>query len=533
MSDKLKINANDCAMAYCWETVDALFIGTPTVKVIPGAANIFHPLDPNTIADSGAEITTVARSPISPNRRRRKGSVTDLTAGTGLQQDLVCNGLRDILQGFLFAALRSKYSFTGSAIAVDSGTKKYTSAAIAPAALKVNDLVYITGCTVAGNNGLKTIVTVDAGNGYFTVTEVCYTEASTPITAKVVICGHKFRAGDGTDMSCTVAGGTTTLVTGTKNCTELQLVPGEIIYVGGDTVGDRFSGAGAATNRGFARVKSVSTSAIILDKTEATFTTDATTDAVQVFFANQILKDESGALVLPRTMTVEQDLGFLDVAGATDRQAQYITGCMPTDLTITIPTANKVICDMTLLAMSSESWGGTGSLKTAASRLALVAEEAFNTTSNVPRIKLAVFSTTATAPIALWAYITDLSLAIKNNWSVDKAIGVLGAFDGQPGGFDVSGTLTAYLCDIHAVDSIRNSDDITLDLHLVQSVGGVQQGLSIDLPLLQLGGGKGKVEKDKSVMLSIKHDAVSGASILSTQDHTLLFCFWDYLPALA
>jgi hypothetical protein len=374
---------------------------------------------------------------------------------------------------------------------------------------------------------------VDGSNKFFTVTETCYTEAATPATAKVVIVGHKFRAGDGSDMSCTVSGGTTTLVTATKDCTELQLVPGELIYVGGDTAGDRFSGAGVTANRGFARVKSVSTNAIVLDKTEQTFIADATTDAVQVFFANQILKDESGALVLPRTLTMEQDLGFLDVAGATDRQAQYILGCMPSDLTITIPTANKVTVDMTFTAMDSTNWGGTGSLKTAASRPAIVAEEAFNTTQNVPRIKMAVFSATATAPVALWAYITDLTLAIKNNWSVDKAIGVLGAFDGQAGGFDVSGSLTAYLCDIHAVDSIRNHDDVTLDLHLVQTVGGVQQGISIDLPLISLGGGKDKVEKDKAVMLPIKHDAVSGASILSTQDHTLLFVFWDYLPALA
>jgi hypothetical protein len=533
MSDKLKLEANRVALAYCWESADATFIGTPTVKVIPGAANIFHPVDPNTIADSGSEITTVARNPISPDRRRRKGSVTDLTASAGFQQDLVCNGLRDLFQGFLFAALRSKYSFTGVAIAVDSGAKKYTAAAIAPAALKVNDLVYITGMGVAGNNGLKSVVTVDAGNGYFTVTETCYTEAVSPTTAKVVICGHKFRAGDGTDMSCTVTGGTTTLVTATKDCTELQLIPGEFIYVGGDTAGDRFSGAGVATNRGFARVKSVAAHAIILDKTEATFTADATTDAVQVFFANQLLKDESGALVLPRTLTVEEDMGFLDVAGSTDRQALYILGCMPETLTITVPTSNKITVDMAFTAMDSENWGGTGSLKPAASRSALVAEEAFNTTSGIPRIKLAVFSATATAPVPLWAYVTDLALSVKNNSSLDRALGVLGAFDGQAGSFDVSGSLTAYLCDIHAVDAIRNSDDVTLDLHLVQTVGGVQQGISIDLPLLQLAGGKVGVAKDKAVMLAIKHDCVSGATIDANQSHTIAMFFWDYLPALA
>ena len=149
---------------------------------------------------------------------------------------------------------------------------------------------------------------------------------------------------------------------------------------------------------------------------------------------------------------------------------------------------------------------------------------AFNTSSDITRIKLATVSTTDPAPSPLFAFATELNLSIKNNVSPNKAVGVLGAFDTTTGNFEVSGSMTAYFASVSAVQAVRNNSDITLDVIMQKK----NSAMVWDIPLLSLGDGRLSVEQDQPITLPLETTAAE-----SSFGHTLLFVNFSYLPDVA
>jgi hypothetical protein len=242
----------------------------------------------------------------------------------------------------------------------------------------------------------------------------------------------------------------------------------------------------------------------------------------------RVLKNETGADIVRRTYQFERTLGFPDIDNPTDEQAEYIVGCVPSELEIAIPTANKATATLSYVAADNETQDTAVGLKTG-TRPTLVESDAFNTSSDVARIKLAEISTTDAAPTPLMAYVTELTITLNDNVSANKAVGVLGAFEVTAGTFEVGAKMSAYFADVAAIEAVRNNADITMDMHLVKA----NAGISIDLPLCSLGDGKPTVEQDQAIMLPLELEAASGAKVVSTMDHTLLMVFWDYLPDAA
>ncbi|MCK5016806.1 MAG: hypothetical protein KAS32_07000 [Candidatus Peribacteraceae bacterium] len=511
-----KINSNDVSIAYAEEE---------SIKTLPGTP-VWYGLQPNTISDFGGNITKVGRDFITDDRQMRKGETTDLEAAGSMNHDLVQTGLQRLMQGFMYADFRYKPETGGmgdvgvitSIGASDDYTR--TSGSFTTDGYEVGDMIFASGFTNAANNGLKTILTVAALT--LTVNETLVAEAAPPAEAQLVVCGFEFATGD---LDVDVTGDLPKLTATAKDCTELGIIPGETIYVGGDLTANKFAGA---ANNGLARVRSVAAGYIELDKSETTMVIEDNTTLDIRVFTGRVLKNETGSNIVRRTYNIERTLGAPDDAAPAEIQSEYVTGAVPSEVTINVPRADKATVDMAFLALDSEQRDGSTGVKTG-TRVDAVEEEFFNTSSNVPRIKIAAVSSTDEAPTALYAFAEELTLTINNNVSADKAIGVLGGFDATHGNFMVSGSMTVFFADVAGVAAVRNNTDITMEIHMIKN----NTGMSIDVPLMSLGDGRVNVEKNQSVKLPLTQEAATGANIDSTLNHTLMIVFFDYLPDAA
>lgn len=502
-----KQDSNITGLRYCIEQ---------SIGVLPGSP-VWTPLEPNEYKDFGGQLSLVARNPINPGRQRKKGVITDLDASGSFNTDLTQRNLQEMLQGFMFATTRTKN--TAVAITAVNGSGVYSMSNTT--GIVVGSLVLCAGFTNAANNGLKVVSALTA-NTSITLSGTSVIETP-PATATTTVVGHRVQTA--ADVKASVSGGYPTLTSSSLNFTTLGLLPGEFIFIGGDNTENQFA---TAANNGFKRIKSVAANLIVLDKSSTTMVTDtATGKSVDLYFG-KILKNETGANIVRRTFQLERTLGAPDDAQPTQIQSEYLVGAVPSELTLNIGTADKITADLSFVAINNEQRTGVTGVKSG-TRPALTESDAFNTSSDFSRMRISVLSSTDAAPTPLVAYVTEMTLAINNNVSPNKAVSVLGAFDVSAGTFAVTGNVTAYFADVAAITAVRNNANVTMDMAIVKN----NAGIVIDVPLIALGDGRANIKQDEPITLPLGMDAATGAGWDADMDHTLMFVFYDYLPNLA
>lgn len=505
-----KIDSNVTGLRYAEEST--------TIGTLPGSP-VWYPLEPNGYNDFGAQITTTARNPINPSRQRKKGVITDLDASDGFNTDLTQNSLTRLFQGFFFAARREKVTtlpLNGTQIIITgvvTATDDYN-AASGLDAFAAGDLVVATGFGQAGNNGLKSVSAAAAGA--LTVNENLVDE--TPDTGAILEqVGFEFGSGE---VDIDVSSQTyprLVRASGTKDFTDFGLIPGEWMFIGGDAASDQFV---TSANNGFARVRDVAATYIEFDKTASTMSDETGTGlTIRIFFGHLIKNESAANLITRRSYQFERTLG----EDANGTMSEYLVGSVPNELNVQIRQADKVTCDLNFVAINHEQRDGLTGVKSG-TRPSLVEASAFNTSSDFSRIKMHLVTAGDTNPTPLFAYLSDLTLAINNNVSPNKAVAVLGAFDVTAGQFVVSGNVTAYFADIAAVQAVRNNSNVALDFALVKD----NAGMVFDIPLIALGEGRLNVEPDQPITLPLSLDAAEGGN-----NHTLLWNEFPYLPDAA
>lgn len=501
-----KIDSNVTGLRYAEET---------SLKTLPGSP-VWYPLEPNKYNDFGSKISTVSRKPISQSRQIQKGTVTDLDASGGFEQDLTQNNTYRLLQGFFFADARElvqshKLNVASIATTAVSATQ-YTTTLGASLTAGGGDIIFAEGFAIAGNNGMK-VTTAASGT---TISAPGLATETPPATASITVVGKQFAA---SDITVAMVAGLPRLTSATVNFTTLfggMLIPGAWVYVGGDTAPTQL-----AAGTGFARINAVAATYIEFDKCDWTAAVDAgTAKTIQLFLSNTVKNESTAALIKRRTYQLERTLG----ADANGTMSEYLVGAVANDFTINVKQADKVTIDMNFVAVDNEQRTGLQGVKAGGTRPTMTTKPAFNTSSDFSRIKLATVDISTPNPTALFAFATDMNIKIANNVSANKAIGTLGAFDTTAGMFEVTGKLTAYFSDVTAVAAVRNSSDVTLDMAIVKS----NAGFVLDLPLLTLGDGSLKVEMDKPIDLPLDLSASA-----SKFDHTFLIAMFPYLPTIA
>lgn len=490
---------------------------------VANPANPWIPLEPNGYADFGGQLTTVARNPINAGRQRKKGVVTDLDASGGFGTDLTQDNMQDLLQSFMFAQHREK----GREIvtAVDEDTVNPDEYEVpSTTGFLVGSLIIGKNFAQSANNALNVVTAVVADTSVEVATGQLVAEPAPPADAEIFVVGYQAGADD---IGVAITGDYVTYTSTVLDFTTLGLIPGEWIFVGGDLAANQFVNG---VNNGYKRVKSIAANALVIDKSSTTMVDEtlAGGETIQIFFG-RVLKNEADPTLQQRqTIQLERTLGAPDDAQPSQIQAEYLVGNVANEFSFNIPTADKLVCDLSFVGLNNQQIDGPTALK-AGSRPGLVEADAFNTSSDFSRIKMGIHSTTDENPSALFAYVTEVTLTINNGVTPNKAVGVLGGFEVTAGQFVVNGNVTAYFSNVAAVQAVRNNADVTLDMHLSKA----NSGISIDVPLIALGEGRLNVEQDQPITLPLSLDAATGAKLDANMDHTLLMVFFDYLPDAA
>lgn len=492
----------------------------PDDGVLPGGTPVWKEMEPNSYSDFGGQIATVARTPITASRQRSKGVTTDLDASAGFQIDFTQDNIVDLLPGFFFANWRKEATPVATVPVEVTGVAAFGGAADSyfdgiDTQFDVDDIVLASGFTIEANNGAFLVSNVGTPDA-ITVTNLA--GAAPGLAVEATNANVKFRKVGvrftSAAVSIDVSGPYPRLISAAPSVTDLDalgLVPGQWVYIGGDTTATQFA---AANNNGFARVRSVAYDEIAFDKSQNTMTADAGTGKTIMLFLPDMIKNENDpALIKTKSVQFERSLS---TAGY-----EYVKGAVPNTLAFNVATADKITVDMAYVATDHDP-RDANDRKAGSFPVISTSPTAFNTSSDFSRIRTAEQGVSA-AP--LFAFITDLTLNINNNVSPAKAIGTLGAFDMTVGDFVVEGNITAYFSDVDAVRAVRNNADVTIDFALSKE----NAGWVFDIPLLTLGEGRLTVEKDAPITLPVSIAGAKDPTLLTT----LIACYFNYLPDAA
>lgn len=493
-------------------------------KVLPGTP-VWLPMEPNEYDDFGGSIVTTARNPINASRMPKKGLVTDLDASAGYTFDVTQTSLQDLWEGIMFADFRRK----GEEVPTAATATTDLFDVAATAGFLVGSLVRSTGWAETANNFNEGIVTAVVTDTTIAVLgESLVTQASPPAGVNLVVVGHEAASAD---INVDAAGTFPALTSTVLDFTTLGLVEGEWIFLGGDAATSDFV---EAANNGFKRVRTIAANRLEFDKSDLAMITETGTAILLRIYVGRVLKNENdaSALIKRRTYQLERTLGAPDGALPAQIQAEYVEGAVPSEATLNIPSASKMTANISFIGADSSTIDGPTALKTG-TRPAVVESDAFNTSSDFNRIRLAVHVDGTEAPTPLFAFAQNLEITFNENLTPNKAVGTLGSFEISHGTLNIGGSITAYFADVAGIEAVRNNDNVTLDFAVVKGAAGNKAGFVLDLPMITLGDARLNVTQDQAITLPLDMDAATAAIIDPNLDYVALFSFFDFLPNAA
>lgn len=491
-----RVLTNNTSLSYAIESALGVLPGSPT----------WHELEPNTIGAFGATITTVARSPISKNRQRRKGTVTDLDSAVDFEGDLTMSHFTDFAEGFCFAqAVNSDLEFVG----VNATGTAYTVPALTAAqaaklifgATAPTSLIFARGYATTGNNGIKPL-TANPATSATTLTASGLTIETPPTNSAVDIAGVR---ADTDDLDITVTGNTAVLTSGggvttAVDFTVLGLTVGQQIHIGGLTSTNQF----ATGNKGYARITAIVAGQLNLDKLDAALVTDVSGGGkkIDLLFGRFIRNvPTDSAEFLERSYHIEQTFPDLDSVGVD--MYEYAKGNFVDSIAITMPLADKATVAVGFIGTDTVA-PSTSRETNAASALAPSRTGAFNTTSDCLRLRIAELDESG-----IYTDFKSITVTIANNVSPEKVLCQLGAKYMNFGNFEVNVEAQAVFSDAGVAAAIRNNTTVGMDFGLKNDDGA----LWADIPAMTLGGGGRDFPINESVLINSTGEAFADPTL--------------------
>lgn len=486
-----------------------------------GASPAWKRVEPNNVSSFAPEISTVARNPISPNRQRKKGTVTDLDAAPEYELDLTMDLAIDLFSSVVFATptnVRVQSGALFNSLEADDSLPVAVAEGFAhdalASAIPAGQLIFSRGFATAANNGL---FEVDAG-GSTTETPVAGTPgivAEVPgntANASIETAGWRFTdlAWDDTAKALSSA---------SVDPSTIGLTPGQLVYVGGATASERFANG---TMRG--RVVSVGSGVgtdIVLDK----ITNDLGTgldgggnegaSAVDLLFG-RFLRNVSTDDASFVERYLEWEAGYPNLYEtdpptpvANPDGFEYALDALLNSFALSMPGQDKATVTVGFVGTDIEPPVDNASRKTNASTPAEPeGTTAFNTTADFARLRVQ-----DTDETGLTTDITEMTATFLNNVSPEKVLAVLGARFLNYGNFDVDIEMTILFTTPDVPARIRNNTTVSMDWVLSNGDGEI----GFDIPSATMSGGGREFPLNESIRLSTTlqafEDPVLGTSL--------------------
>lgn len=504
-----QVLTNNTGLQYARETSLGVLPGSPDWKI----------LEPNSTDAFGAEITTVARSPISKLRQRRKGTVVDLDASAGFAADTTVDSLLDFTEAFLFAnAVNGDLTFR----AADVGASGYTiPAATAAQGAKLQftiggpiSLVYAAGYVTDGNNGLKPIA-ADVASTDTVIQFAGSTVETAPANAEVSVAGIRAELGD---LALAVSGNIGTLTSGNGTSlnpidfTTLGLTQGQQIHIGGLTSTNRFgsTAAGDGTRSwGAARIRTIAAGTLVLDKLgtnlvasdgtdDGTAGTEIAVDLLFGRFVRNVTVDDADYNAIsyqfeqsyPNLFETDPPTPLANPDGF-----EYVIGGLANEWTWNMPLTDKSDSSFAFIGIDAEEPVDNASRKTNASTARLpLFTGAMNTSLDFFRLGIADVD-----DAGLTSDFKDLTVTIGNNVTPEKVLGRLGARYMNNGNFELDIEGEALFTNPLVPDRIRSNTTVTMAWGLRNDDGAI----FVDVPSATMGSDGKSLPVNESVRISL------------------------------
>jgi len=486
----------------------------------------------NTIGSYGATIATTVRRPISQDRGRKKGTVTDLDSVVEFETDLTWDAFDDFAEGFVFAEYANKEfnlrastgtvpppaatstTFTVDTIAAPMDTKlEFTTSEVAT-------LLYGQGYLESGNNGLHAL-TVDPGTGTtLTVSGSTLVVETPPVNASLQVAGVRILndadltltvSGSFPNQTATLASGAALAASGTTTWADLGLFDGMFIHIGSLTSTGTLQnalGAAGTASYGYARITGgTGTTTLQLDKISSTLSTatGAATFSQDIMFGRflrnvAVTAASTDSEYLERTYQFEVD--YPDLGGSGTDEYEYAIGNFANEMALNVPLADKATVNFGFIGTNSDDV--TPTRKTGASSgVSPLRTTAFNTSSDLVSITTDVVS--AASEICF----KSLTLTLRNNVSPEKCLGTLGATFVNSGLFEVNVEGQMLFTNKSIVNAVKNNTTVTF-LAILRNEDGA---IAFDIPSMNLGGGGREFPVDQSVLVNLTGESFTDTTL--------------------
>lgn len=489
-----------------------------SIGVLPGSP-LWTVVEFDTIGAYGAIITTVVRRPISQDRGRKKGTVTDLDSTVEYETDLTVEGFQLFAEGFMFAeyanvefSLRAGVGTTpppavaaGGVFTVDSASALLAGKVQFNALFPIS-LAFSKGYTNGINNGLHVLAADLAPAGTSLDVTTVLVDETPPTNATLEICGLRTD-----DLTLTITGSTATLVSAADvDWTTTGIQIGQFIHIGSaDALGavqNAYDDVGTDDVFGYARVTALDATTLTLDKLDPNLGSAGphTPETIDVMFGRflrnvPVTADVDDSRFLERTYQFEAS--YPDLGGVGVDEFEYAIGNFANEMAFNLPLTDKSTVGMGFIGTNSDDITPTRKTGAAAATDPL-RTTAFNTSSDIISITTDIISLVSDVCFK------SLTLTILNNVSPEKCLGTLGAVFVNAGLFEANLEGQMLFTNKSIINAIKNNTTVTFTSILANEDGGI----ALDLPEMTFGGGGREFPVDQSVLVNI-----TGASFTSNQ----------------